>query len=173
MKLFTDFINEEFTEYRIKDVKVVFDVEPSEITFEIPEGYGDSELTIYLGDRFLKSLPADESVGKTKLGINYENINDAYFEYESVEFIDNTDSDIDFEFDPHYDEKMKDKNKITAKVKKLKYIILFDIFVLKKDQGQNVHDIVDRVFNIFDSSTANKYPLTIKYNRELTEYTEE
>ena len=85
MKLFTDLIKEEFTEYRIKDVKVVFDVEPSEITFEIPEGYGDSELTIYIGDRFLKSLPADESVGKTKLGINYENINDAYFEYESVE----------------------------------------------------------------------------------------
>ena len=50
MKLFTDLIKEEFTEYRIKDVKVVFDVEPSEITFEIPEGYGDSELTIYIGD---------------------------------------------------------------------------------------------------------------------------
>ena len=169
---FEKHFNENLNEFRIKDVKIVFDVEPEDVIFEIPDTWNDSNIITYLGDRFGHKLPAEESIGKKLFGNNLKNINDAYFEFDSVKYLSEHENP-NFKWDPHFDSSQKNPKLKYCSVYKLKYIILFDTFTLLKDDSQDEVEIANKVFSTVESSDANKYPLTLKYNSDETEFTKE
>ena len=171
MKSLKRFITEKYENIIIDNVKVVFDVFPEEFYLNAPENYSESDIQIYIGDVFLKELPADNDKYKNLLGKNSDNINDAYFEYDKFEHINDDIKELSLKWDGHYDENNKSELN-TFKLSKLKYIILFDEFEILDKNSEDVKEILNKIFLKFDSSRINKYPIDIKYNSELLEYSE-
>ena len=171
MKSLLQYITEGFTEAQLSDVKVTYNVEPETIVFQVPSNYSESDFQIYLGDRFYKSLPGDESIGKKKFGKNFDNINDAYFEYKSYEVIKDTD-ECNYEWDSQYDQKLKEPELTYVKIDALKYYILFDTFVIKKSDNEDIHDVLSKIFKAAEYNDANQYPIQIIFDEDNLEYTE-
>lgn len=173
MKNLVQFIKEELKSKVVENVKVVFDVLPEQFYLTAPEGYSESDIQIYLGDIIMTELPSENDKYANLLGKNANNISDAYFEYDKFEHINDYNADVNLEWDSHYDEKVKDEDLNTFKLTKLKYIILFDEFELKdSDFDGNIKELLNQIFNKFDSSSINKYPAEIKYNPDLLEFDE-
>ena len=156
------YITEGFNETQLSDLKVIYNIVPETIVFQVPVEYSESDFQIYLGDRFYKSLPGDEAIGKKKFGKNFNNINDAYFEYQSFEIIENSDT-CDFTWDSQYDQKLKNPELAYVKIKTLKYYILFDTFVIKKSDNEDVHNVLTKIFKASEYNNANKYPIEIYF----------
>ena len=72
MKTLTKFILEKFEKNTLKNLKVVYDVQPEKITLEVPENYSESQIQIYLGYRFYESLPAAQDNVRRLFGKNAE-----------------------------------------------------------------------------------------------------
>ena len=176
MKSLVQFINEEYNKKIVQNVKVIFDVEPEEFYINAPTTYSESDIQIYLGDVLLKELPSENRKYQNLLGKNIKNINDAYFEYEKFEHIQDSDiEDFNLDWDKYYDEKVKEEDLDVFKIIKLKYIILFDEFELLDNNLTDEDDIrktLNEIFHKLDSSNINKYPIEIKYNEESLEFSE-
>lgn len=176
MKSLVQFINEEYNKKIVQNVKVIFDVEPEEFYINAPTTYSESDIQIYLSDVLLKELPSENKKYQKLLGKNIKNINDAYFEYEKFEHIQDSDiEDFNLDWDKYYDEKVKEEDLDVFKIIKLKYIILFDEFELLDNNLTDEDDIrktLNEVFHKLDSSNINKYPIEIKYNEESLEFSE-
>lgn len=176
MKSLIQFINEEYNKKIVQNVKVIFDVEPEEFYINAPTTYSESDIQIYLGDVLLKELPSENRKYQKLLGKNIKNINDAYFEYEKFEHIQDSDiEDFNLDWDKYYDEKVKEEDLDVFKIIKLKYIILFDEFELLDNNLTDEDDIrktLNEIFHKLDSSNINKYPIEIKYNEESLEFSE-
>lgn len=176
MKSLVQFINEEYNKKIVQNVKVIFDVEPEEFYIKAPTTYSESDIQIYLGDVLLKELPSENRKYQNLLGKNIKNINDAYFEYEKFEHIQDSDiEDFNLDWDKYYDEKVKEEDLDVFKIIKLKYIILFDEFELLDNNLTDEDDIrktLNEIFHKLDSSNINKYPIEIKYNEESLEFSE-
>lgn len=173
MKNIVRYIKESYEELVVNNLKVVYDVLPEEIYLTAPASYSESDIQIYLGDSFLSELPSENEKYSKAFGKNKKFINDAYFEYDKFEHInkDIKDVDVDIEWDSSYDERTNNDELNLFKITNLKYIILFDQFVLMDDKD-NIENIINKIFNNLNSNDLNKYPLEIKYNSELTEYDE-
>ena len=171
MKSLLQYINEGFEEAQLSNIKVTYNVEPETIVFQVPSSYSESDFQIYLGDRFYKSLPGDESIGKKKFGKNFDNINDAYFEYKSYEVLKESD-ECDYEWDSQYDQKIKEPELIYVKLVELKYYILFDTFVIKKSDNEDLHKVMSEIFKATEYNDANQYPIQIIFDEDNLEYTE-
>ena len=171
MKSLHQYINEGFDEAQLSNIKVTYNVEPETIVFQVPSSYSESDFQIYLGDRFYKGLPGDESIGKKKFGKNFDNINDAYFEYKSYEVIKDTD-ECNYEWDSQYDQKLKEPELTYVKIDALKYYILFDTFVIKKSDNEDIHDVLSTIFKAAEYNDANQYPIQIIFDEDNLEYTE-
>ena len=107
MKSLVKFITEKYENITVKNVKVVFDIFPEEFYLNAPENYSESDVQIYIGDVLLKELPADNDKFKNLIGKNYDDINDAYFEYEKFEHLNEDINEYSLKWDPYYDEKNK------------------------------------------------------------------
>lgn len=173
MKSLKDFINEGYEKKTVQNVKVVFDILPEEFYLNAPSKYSESDIQIYIGDVLLKELPSENKKYQNLLGKNKQNINDAYFEYEKFEHLNEETSDIEpnLVWDSYYDDKVKEEDLNYFKLTNLKYIIMFDEFELL-DDSDDTNKVLDEIFRKFDSSNINKYPVEIKYNPELLEFTE-
>lgn len=170
MKSLKKFIKEQYETTKIQNVKAVFDIFPEEFYLNAPENYSESDLQIYLCDVLLKELPADNNDKFKKLiGKNYDNINDAYFEYDKFEHLNEDIQEYSLKWDPYYDEKNKSELN-TFKLTKLKYIILFDEFEILSEG--DIKETLNNIFAQLDSSRINKYPVDIKYNPDKLEYSE-
>ena len=175
MKNITTFIREAYDSNSIASVKVVFDVKPEEFYISAPETYSESDIQIYLGDRLLPDLPADNDKYEKLFGKNKDKINDVYFEYDKFEHIqddvDKYEDKLSLEWDAYYDEKAKDATLNIFKITKLHYIILFDEFEVL-DDTDDVKEVLDEIFVAMNSNDANKYPVEIEYNKDLLEFEE-
>ena len=171
MKSLQQYITEGFTEASLSDVKAVFDC-PDKLVFQVPASYSESDFQIYLGDRFYKSLPGDDSIGKKKFGKNFNNISDAYFEYKTYEVVKNPEK-YQFEWDSQYDQNVKEPELTYVEVTELKYIMLFDTFVIKKSDNDEIKDILAQIFKAAEYNDANQYPIEIIFNEEELEFTEQ
>lgn len=176
MKSLKQYITEEYEQKSISNVKVIFDVKPEEFYIKAPTTYSESDVQIYIGDVLLKELPSENRKYKNLLGKNLENINDAYFEYEKFEHMQDSDIDeFNLDWDKYYDEKVKEEDLDVFKITKLKYIILFDEFELLDKSLNDSDDIkktLDEIFHKLDSSNINKYPIDIEYNEDELEFSE-
>lgn len=175
MKNLINYIKESYEKIHLTNVKAVFDINPEVFTLTGPEIYSESDIQIYLGDVLLKELPSENKKYQNLLGKNVDHISDAYFEYSKFEHSSDTyeDEQINLKWDSYYDERVKDKKLDMFKLTDLKYIILFDEFEILDKNDNEVKNILDEVFSKLDSSEINKYPVSLKYNSELTEFTED
>ena len=84
MKKLTQYILEQIKQYRVYDLTVIYDVNPLEIILQAPEKYSESDLRIYMDDKWLTNLPSDPSNAVKSFGNNHSQITDAYFEKQST-----------------------------------------------------------------------------------------
>lgn len=176
MKNIVKFLKEAYDSNLISNVKVFFDVKPSEFYIDAPETYSESDIQIYLGDRLIPELPADNEKYSKLLGKNKDKINDVYFEYDKFEHLQK-DTEIDedkisLKWDAYYDEQSKDATLDIFKITNLHYIILFDEFEML-DDADDINEVLNGIFDAMNSNSMNKYPVEIEYNKELLEFTEE
>lgn len=176
MKNITRFIREAYDSNSISNVKVVFDIKPEEFYINVPETYSESDIQIYLGDRLLPELPADNDKYSKLFGKNKDKINDVYFEYDKFEHIQESsekyEDKLSLEWDAYYDDKAKDATLDIFKITKLHYIILFDEFEIL-DDSDDVKETINGIFTAMNSNDANEYPVEIEYNEDLLEFDEE
>jgi len=174
MKNIDIYIKESLEEFSVNNVKVVYNCEPSELIFQVPKGYSESDIQIYIGDSFYKFLPADANVGKKYFGKNLDFIADAYFEYDAFVPLEANDYvDKPIPWDAHGDADKKAPELIQIKLVNMTYKILFDTFVIKKSENDDITKILDKIFAMAESSAVNKYPITIKYDKDKLEFTEQ
>ena len=176
MKNIVNFIKEAYDTNTISNVKVVFDIKPEEFYINVPETYSESDIQIYIGDRLLPELPADNDKYANLFGKNKDRINDVYFEYERFEHIqedaDKYEDKLSLKWDSYYDEKAKDATLNVFKITHLHYIILFDEFEVL-DNTDDIKETINEIFTAMNSNDANKYPVEIEYNEKLLEFDEE
>lgn len=174
MKPLTKFILEKFEKNTLKNLKVVYDVQPESITLEVPENYSESQMQIYLGDRFYESLPAAQDNVRRLFGKNAEYIDDAYFEYESITHDTDTynkdDFEADIEWDSQYDKNAEGKKMNIFTVKNMKYVILFSDFEIYCETDDDIVGTIEKIFKATDSDKVNDYPIKIIYNPDETKY---
>lgn len=173
MKDIKKFIYESLTDISVTDLSVEFTVTPRELILEIPVGYSESDVQIYIGDKFIPGLPADNSNLLYRWGVNKDNITDAYFEYDTYDELDKVNEhEPTFTWDSSFDTEKKEAELMCVKITNLRYIIKFDKFDIKKEDTVSITDTINKIFKSFDSSAANKYPITITYNQEKTTFVE-
>ena len=171
MKRLTQYILEAVDIYRLTEVTATFFVQPNEIILQAPETYSESDLQIYIGDKWLNDLPSGQNYAKKLFGINADSINDAYFEYDTFEHIDVEPKEY-IEWESKYDSKTSndDVNLHYFKLKNLKYIISFDRFDLTDVDDDTVEDKLDEIFEAAQSNYDNKYPIEIQFDKDSLKY---
>lgn len=175
MRTLKEFIFETFEKQTLHNVKVQYDAEKEKIVFEAPATYSENDLIIYITDLFLDNMPSGKDNSSKFFGKNAQYIDDAYFEYEKIEHINNTSysGDIDFEWDKQYDEDKADKDLNYFIVTNLKYTILFSDFEIFSESIDNIDNDINKIFSVTDSNKINTYKIRIRYNPEKLEYNKE
>ena len=157
--------------YRLNEVTATYFVQPDEIILQAPETYDESDIQIYIGDRWLNELPSGKDYAKELFGINGDSISDAYFEYDTFEHIDVEPKDY-IEWDSKYDSKSSnDDIKLEYfKLKNIKYIIVFDRFDLTEVDDDTAEDKLVDIFTAAESNNENEYPIEIKFDKDSLKY---
>ncbi len=171
MKSLKQFINEAVEIYRLTNVVAKYFIQPDEIIFQAPETYSESDIQIYIDDKWLKELPTADKYANKFFGVNKNSIIDAHFEYDSFEHLSVEPKDY-IEWDVKYDSKnVKEDVKLEYfKVKNLKYIIEFDNFDLTDTTDENVQEKLIDIFKAAESNNYNKYPIEISFDQDSLEY---
>ncbi len=171
LKQFVKEINEAVEIYRLSSVIAKFFVQPDEIMFQAPETYSESDIQIYIDDKWLNELPTADKYAKKFFGVNKDSIIDAHFEYDSFEHLSVEPKEY-IEWDVKYDSKnVKDDVKLEYfKIRNLKYIIEFDTFDLTNASDDTVKDKLVEIFKAVESNNYNKYPIEITFDEDSLEY---
>jgi hypothetical protein len=80
--------------------------------------------------------------------------------------------ECNYEWDSQYDQKLKEPELTYVKIDTLKYYILFDTFVIKKSDNEDIHDVLSTIFKAAEYNDANQYPIQIIFDEDNLEYTE-
>ena len=158
----------------VTDLEIKY-MAPTDIYVEVPKSYSESDLQIYLDDKFLNSLPGgkdtnpDKQFGKA----NADNISDAHFEYARIMPVSSVDDGIRndegvyFPWDTSYDKTLgTDVELRTMNIKNLIYILLFNKFELKFVTEETFSDKLNEIIaaSINELKNGNKLPFDITYN---------
>ena len=170
MRTLKEFIFERFDLTKLENVKITYDIYPEELYIEAPENYSESDMQIYLGDKFLDNLPSGKSNSTRLFGKNAQYIDDAYFEYDKFEHMKDSDKDVDIAWDKQYDTSKAEKKTDTFKVTKMRYVILFSDFEIYVENEDKIDETIEKIFRATDSDKVNDFNIKITYNPELTEY---
>ena len=71
MKNIVKFIKESVDTYRLTKVVAEYLVQPKELIFQAPETYSESDIQIYVEDKYLEELPAGQSFANKINNIKY------------------------------------------------------------------------------------------------------
>lgn len=171
MKSLNKFINEAYNNYRLDEVKVVYDIitnSKKELWLTAPSKFSESDIQLYIDDTLINQLPCGAKLSKEFFGKNCDNISDAYFQYESFEHIqENYSGHIDIPWDDHY---AKAENLDYFKIKNMQFVIVFDRFDVLDGNDDNIKETLDNIFKRTESSNINNYPIDIIYNPELLNF---
>ena len=174
MKTLCDYINEAYEEFRVSTVRVVYDVEPSELYIQAPETFQESDIQQYMDDSWLEHFPSSDDYNEKMFGKNAENISDIYFEYDKFEHMNESQHEPReyIEFDSAGDTSHNDEKLDFFRIKNLRYIILFEQFDLMNtsDDDDEIHETLDKIFSAAESNNKNEYPIKIKYNSDELDY---
>lgn len=170
MKDLVKFIKESVNVYRLNKVIAEYLVQPEELIFQAPETYSESDIQIYIEDKYLNEMPSYTEYADKFFGANADNIIDVHFEYDSFSHVDVEPKDY-IEWDSKYDSKIsKDAKLEYFKLSNIKYIIEFDRFDMENVTDDDVKDKLIDIFKTSESNDANKWPLEIIFNEDTLEF---
>lgn len=170
MKDIVKFIKESVNVYRLNKVIAEYLVQPEELIFQAPETYSESDIQIYIEDKYLNEMPSYTEYADKFFGTNADNIIDAHFEYDSFSHVDVEPKDY-IEWDSKYDSKIsKDVKLDYFKLSNIKYIIEFDRFDMDNVTDDDVKDKLIDIFKSSESNNANNWPLEIIFNEDSLEF---
>lgn len=167
-------INEEYKEFRVTDVTVLYKASSSVIKLSAPEDFTESDIQQYINDLWINKMPAGADYAVDSFGNNSENIYDVYFEYDNFEHITDKNPDSDtIEFDSSVSPR-KINNDIKLDIFKLhnvRYIIKFDNFYYK-NTDRETRNVLNDIFRAAESNSYNKWSINIKYDSSALKFTE-
>jgi hypothetical protein len=170
MKDIKTFITESMSALKLKNVRVIYRVIPDIFTVGVPNNYSESDMQIYLDDKCLDELPGSNDHSKKVLGNNIKQISDCHFEYDKYVASSKPSGEVNLEWDTKYDENNHGDSYTYYKLNNLKYIIEFGEFNLKNVDDTKIKDELTKIFETFNSSKTNQYPIEIEL--EDIEYAE-
>lgn len=167
MKSLEEFIKEQMNnESKIifKNLRIPYSC-PANLYIEAPETYSESDLMIYIDDKFLKQLPGSEENAEKFFGQQSKNIQDVYFEYDSVDVAMGSNQKADITWDASYDEDINEDSKTQIyQFKNLRYVIEFSEFDIEASDDKEAKEVLDTIINSTVSNNENKYDITISIN---------
>lgn len=170
MKTLKEYITEAVETYRLNSVKVTYSVQPEEIILQCPETYSESDIQIYMSDKWMNELPSYDDYARKFFGNNSDNIADVYFDYDSFEHLSVEPKEY-IEWDEKYDSKLGNDVKLDYfKIKNLMYHIEFDRFDMIGVTDDNVKEKLVDIFKATESNNNNKYPIEIIFKEDSLEY---
>ena len=165
-----NFIKESIDVYRLNKVVAEYLVQPEELIFQAPETYSESDIQIYIEDKYLNEMPSYTEYADKFFGKNADSIIDVHFEYDSFSHVDVEPKDY-IEWDAKYDSKVsKDAKLEYFKIDNIKYIIEFDRFDMEGVTDDDVKDKLIDILKAAESNDANKWPLEITFNEDTLEF---
>lgn len=171
MKSIVKFIKESVDNYRLTKVVAEYLVQPEELIFQAPETYSESDIQIYIEDKYLEELPAGQSFANKFFGNNSNSIIDAHFEYDTFTHLDVEPKDY-IEWEAKYDSKnVSDDTKLDYyKINNIKYIIEFDNFDMEYTSDNNVKENLINILKAAESNNDNEWPIEIQFNEDSLEF---
>lgn len=173
MRGIREFIFERFDRKQLENVKACYDIMPETIYIEAPSNYSESDLQIYINDVASTNMPSSHNNARRLFGKNSGYIDDAYFEYDKFEHINNFDKEsnkINIAWDKQYDENKTDKDLSVFKITNMRYIILFSDFEIYCETDDQIQETMEKIFKATDNDKVNDFEFSIKYNSEKTEF---
>lgn len=170
MKTLKQYINEAYEDHNIKDLVVKYKVGDDDndnvFIVECPNTAQESDVTQYIDDVLLNDFPSGQKHADEFFGDNMKYLNDAYFEYDKFEHIDETEVDtnetIDIKFNERdYGKKLNKDDKLDLfKLTNLKYVLEFDEFNITGEDS--IDELIKKIFVNTESNNNNKYIVTLK-----------
>lgn len=165
MKSLVNFLLEsEDQNIRINDLKASWSITDPEnskgdVIIEVPEDYTDDDITNYLQDMLLESMPTDDELAKEYFGGNADDIIDVSIEFDDASVAREDKRNLTFSYDDQLDDKYKgtDTQLKRVTIKGLRLVAMFDkIDVMKTSEESLTDDLMD-IFKRTESSDNVKY----------------
>jgi len=149
MKTLSNYIIEKFETYRLGDLRVIFSVnDGDEITFEVPQRYGEDDFMIYLGDTLGKQFPCGEDSTASLSKIS-DDLLVADFLYEKYERTDEKPSGDIIEFDKKYDTSIDEDEAMTyVTISGMTYDMQFDKVDIDVESQDKIEETLDDIINM-------------------------
>ena len=173
MKGIREFIFERFDKKSLENVKVCYNILPETIYVEAPINYSESDLQIYINDVASNNMPSSTNNANRLFGKNSQYIDDAYFEYDKFEHLNESDPKdvkINIKWDKKYDEQKTEKDLNVFKITNMRYIILFSDFEIYCENDDQIKETIDKIFKATDNDKVNDFEYSIEYDADALEY---
>lgn len=157
-------IFEENVTIRLNDFEVSWQVKDpvnhgGKFILELPEDYTDDDISQYLNDVMLESMPTDEDLAKEYFGQgNADNIIDARFEYEDKKEVTDNSKHVTLEYDNSQDDQYKGSDETKKyELVNLRFIVDFEYFDVTNTSDDGLQYDLWNIFKRTRSSNNVKY----------------
>lgn len=157
-------IFEENVTIRLNDFEVSWQVKDpvnhgGKFILELPEDYTDDDISQYLNDVMLESMPTDEDLAKEYFGQgNADNIIDARFEYEDKKEVTDNSKHVTLEYDNSQDDQYKGSDETKKyELANLRFIVDFEYFDVTNTSDDGLQYDLWNIFKRTRSSNNVKY----------------
>lgn len=157
-------IFEENVTIRLNDFEVSWQVKDpvnhgGKFILELPEDYTDDDISQYLNDVMLESMPTDEDLAKEYFGQgNADNIIDARFEYEDKKEVTDNSKHVTLEYNNSQDDQYKGSDETKKyELVNLRFIVNFEYFDVTNTSDDGLQYDLWNIFKRTRSSNNVKY----------------
>lgn len=145
---------------RINDLKASWSIadpknSKGDVIIEVPEDYTDDDITSYLQDMLLESMPTDEELAKDYFGGNADDIIDVSIEFDDAIVVSENKRNLTFKYDSSLDDNYKGTDTQLKRVtlRGLRLVAMFDkLDVLNTSDDSLMQDLMD----IFERTCSSK-----------------
>ncbi len=172
MKSLSEYITEQYKDFRIVDLEVKYLCMPNQtyIKFHLPESYSEDDFIMYIQDLYFDKLPGFDRNAEKYFGKNASKIYDVLFEYDRYEKGVSSGDCVEWNQNIDNSHNIEDEKFNYVQVSGLRYVIKFDEFDLKEEYSTDIYNTLVELFTI---PTNNKeLPLILKLDEKNITYTE-
>lgn len=145
---------------RINDLKASWSIlDPKntkgDVIIEVPEDYTDDDITSYLQDMLLESMPTDDELAKEYFGGNADDIIDVSIEFDDAIVARENKRNLTFKYDSSLDDKYKETDTQLKRVtlRGLRLVAMFDkLDVMNTSDDSLMQDLM----GIFERTCSSK-----------------
>lgn len=163
MKSLKEYVTEQSNEFTLRNLRVIYKG-PSEFSIEVPVSYDESDIQIYIEDTLMRFMPGgnDDHKADRLFGKNVKNIVDSHIEFESVSY--KTNSEADMPWDTSYDARLNDREKKTAILKNISFILEFSEFAMRGVTDETIDSKLYEIMSQYADNDIKDALLTLSLN---------